>query len=320
MEKQRWYQSWFWYGFFRSNYITACWNWFLILSGKAAEAVLTLSVVYSCARLLPTLHTPTWLDNTVFIWQMIALDVGGLSLRKMANQALKDGDKNGATIARRVSNALIGIMIANVALSVLQTIAPIPMQVVSTVEGILLIARAIMAVLYAHVIHSLLGEHHYAEQGAPSIDVSQVVSSALAEFSAKQEERFIQITTEQQRLIEMIQPVSYETLVQQMNARIDETVKRETVKHSESVSLHETVKRETPAPVSRNTQQNTEKIVSLPPRKTDQRNTQDVIWSLLDEDETRGPRELGRLANVSPATAKRHRDAYLTRLPEQSAM
>lgn len=37
-----------------------------------------------------------------------------------------------------------------------------------------------------------------------------------------------------------------------------------------------------------------------------------IIYALLDKDATCGLRELARLANVSPATAKRHRDTYFS--------
>lgn len=169
----------FWYHFVRSNYITWVWNWFLMLSGKAAEAVLTASVIYSCARLLPTVHTPVSLDNTVFVLQMVALDIGGLSLRKMANQARKDNNEEGAVFSGRVSNWLIVIMIANVVLSVLQAVTPIPAQAVSVIEGILLIGRAVMAVLYAHVIHSLRSDEQ-GDQVTPTSDNSSQIDQQIA--------------------------------------------------------------------------------------------------------------------------------------------
>lgn len=87
------------HSFVQSNYITACWNWFLVLAGKAAEPVLTISVLYSCARLLPAVHIPVQIDNVVFVAQMVALDVGGLSLGKMAKAAQRAGNIPGATMA-----------------------------------------------------------------------------------------------------------------------------------------------------------------------------------------------------------------------------
>jgi len=201
--------------FAQSNYITAAWNWFMLLAGKAAEPVLTISVLYSCARLLPAVHIPVQIDNVVFVAQMVALDVGGLSLGKMAKAAQRANNLEGATLARRVSIALISIMIANVVLSVLQTIIPgMPGQLVAVVEAILLIARAIMAVLYAHVIHSLKRDHGNGEDGGSAVaglddwqmvgltaylmqTTQQEIAEAISEASANFNQLLTTITEEQ---------------------------------------------------------------------------------------------------------------------------
>lgn len=190
----------FTYHFKRSTWITALWNWFLMLASTAAEPVLTISVIYSCARLLPSIHTPVQLDNVIFICQMVALDIGGLGLRKLANQARKDRNVEGAKLAGRVSTALLTIMGINVALSVLESIAPLDPNFVKVVEGVLLIARATMAVLYAYVIHSLNGENH---QGEPNdIPHPQPIATdpAMSELQASVE----QLVGEQSRLRDML--------------------------------------------------------------------------------------------------------------------
>jgi hypothetical protein len=171
------------------------WNWFLMLAGKAAEPVLTISVIYSCARLLPGIHLPVQLDNTVFICQMIALDIGGLGLRKLANQARRDGNEVGAVLAGRVSTALLTIMGVNVALSVLESIAPLDPTFSKVVEGILLIARAVMAVLYAYVIHSLHGEqgndepHDAPFTPPPPLDIEALTEEITRRVQAENEAR-----------------------------------------------------------------------------------------------------------------------------------
>jgi hypothetical protein len=201
------------YSFKRSTWITSIWNWFLMLAGKAAEPVLTLSVIYSCARLLPAIHTPVQVDNLVFICQMIALDIGGLGLRKLANQAKKDNNPEGAQLAGRVSTALLTIMGINVALSVLSSVAPIDPTIEKVIEGILLIARSIMAVFYAYVIHNLNGESQ--SQGEPHNDlppqpglpnIEQMMDQKLDTWSA----RLMQDFQNQQRdmLASMPQPQS----------------------------------------------------------------------------------------------------------------
>jgi len=90
----------------QSDYITAAWDWFMILAGKAAEPVLVASVLYASVKLLPVVHfAPQW-DVVVFIAQFVALDVGGLSLNKLADRAKQRGDEAGATQAKRLSIAL----------------------------------------------------------------------------------------------------------------------------------------------------------------------------------------------------------------------
>ena len=63
----------------QSDYITAGWNWFLVLAGKADEPVLVASVLYASVKLLPIVHFVLQCDVVVFIAQFVALDVGGLS-------------------------------------------------------------------------------------------------------------------------------------------------------------------------------------------------------------------------------------------------
>ena len=195
------------YGFLRSTWITAFWNWFLMLAGKAAEPVLTISVIYSCARLLPGISLPVQLDNTVFICQMIALDIGGLGLRKLSNQASKDGNQQGAKLAGGVSTALLTIMGINVALSVLESVSQIDPAIIKVVEGILLIARAIMAVLYAFVIHSLNEDYGSEPHEDPRLqqDLQQTIERALAEQVTLFDQRLQAITAEQARILDVIQ-------------------------------------------------------------------------------------------------------------------
>jgi hypothetical protein len=68
----------------QSDYITVAWNCFLIMAGKAAEPVLVASVLYASVKLLPIVHFSAQCDVVVFIAQFVVLDVGGLSLNKLA--------------------------------------------------------------------------------------------------------------------------------------------------------------------------------------------------------------------------------------------
>ncbi|HET8842299.1 MAG TPA: hypothetical protein VFN35_12580 [Ktedonobacteraceae bacterium] len=305
------------YSFKRSIWITAGWNWFLMFAGKAAEPVLTISVIYSCARLLPSVHFPVQIDNVVFLCQMVALDIGGLGLRKLAQQARRDGNEEGATFAGRVSTWLITIMCINVALSILQSIAHLPAEFIAVVEGILLIVRAILAVLYSFVIHSLhssdQGEPH---DGHPQPDVQGLIDQALAE----QSQRFDRALTEQATQFDQ----TLDVRAAEHRAEIDRLTERFTKQIAEAVqSASERLNAqlnnlqnghfdEQPAqPVG-------PLLFSLPPVnqlvRRDGESLQSFIYRLLDQNQARGPRELGRLADCSPASAKTYRDLYFEQL------
>src|SRR5947199_8587037 len=90
MNQQRhWYndRELFLHGLVRSNYVTAITDWFMSFAGKWAELVLYGTVLYSCAELYPGVHLPDGLSLAVFLIQLGALDLGGLSLVKLAKQA-----------------------------------------------------------------------------------------------------------------------------------------------------------------------------------------------------------------------------------------
>lgn len=76
----------------QSTYIPISWTWFLILAAKAAERVLVASVLYASVKLLPLVHFPPQDDVVVFIAQFVALDIGGLSLNTLADQAKQEGN------------------------------------------------------------------------------------------------------------------------------------------------------------------------------------------------------------------------------------
>jgi predicted transcriptional regulator len=141
----------------QSTYITAAWNWFMILAGKAAEPVLVASVLYASVKLLPIVHFPPQFDVAVFIAQFVALDIGGLSLNKLADQAKQDGNDKGALHAKRLSIALVVIMLTGVIMAGVNQVVTLDSHVATVIDTILLIARAVMAVLYSRVIHSLRG-------------------------------------------------------------------------------------------------------------------------------------------------------------------
>jgi hypothetical protein len=192
------------YCFAQSTYITTGWNWFLTLAGKAAEPVLVASVLYASVKFLPIVHFPPQLDVVVFIAQFVALDIGGLSLNTLADQAKEDGNEQGAAWARRLSIALICILLAGVIMAGVDQVVHLDSQVATIVDTILLIARAILAVLYSRVIHSL-----HKDEPEPPIEtanletlVTEIVNAVMAE---------IVITVRQEMMVHVEQLLSQHT-------------------------------------------------------------------------------------------------------------
>ncbi len=166
----------------QSDYITSAWNWFMILAGKAAEPVLVMSVLYASVKLLPIVHFPPQYDVVVFIAQFIALDIGGLSLNKLADQAKKDGNDEGAKHARHLSIALVAIMLVGVVMAGMDQIVKLDGQIGTVIDTILLIARAVLAVLYSRVIHSLKKDDEPEPTGEEDSEelVTEKVNAAFA--------------------------------------------------------------------------------------------------------------------------------------------
>ncbi len=155
----------------QSDYITAIWNWFMILAGKAAEPVLVASVLYASVKLLPVVHLPSQYDVVVFIAQFIALDIGGLSLNKLADQAKKDGNDEGAKQAKDLSIALVAVMLVGVIMAGVDQVVKLDGTVATVIDTMLLIARAVLAVLYGRVIHSRKPWRRYGKRLRPSLNI-----------------------------------------------------------------------------------------------------------------------------------------------------
>lgn len=314
------------YGLAHSLYITAIWNWFLELIGRAAEAILVLSALYSSVKLLPMVHFPAGLDVVVFIAQFVALDVGGLSLGKLAKQAAEEGNQAGEKRARWMSNTLITVMIAGVAVVAVEQLFPIPARWQLGIDTVLLIARAILAVLYGPCIHSLRQEdilaHQQSSQATPSVsvvDVQQMVAEAVSTLQASFEQRLAEIVAEQRQMFENIQQaqsqqpvVDSQALLAEMMAQLEALVQQVVVSSVIEASQSETrkfVSRGKHAPSA------------LPPPRSARQHkvsqgsdVEATIVRLLDQDKSHTVRELARLADTSPVTAGRIRKGYFTRL------
>ncbi len=203
-QQRHWYndREMFFHGFVRSNYITSFTDWFMGLAGKATEIVLYATVLYSCAQLYPHVNLPAGLSLAVFLVQMGALDIGGLSLGKLAKQAREDGNQAGADQAATLSKWLIGIMLVGVVTVGLEHALPValPSWVMVSIDVLLVVARSICAVLYGRVVYSLK-----SESVAQSLPVMQEM------FSAELTERVERITAAaENKLAEMQQQFSGE--------------------------------------------------------------------------------------------------------------
>ena len=186
-----------------SLYITKSWNWFLELMGRAAEAVLVISVLYASVKLLPVVHMPAGLDVVIFIAQFVALDVGGLSLGKLAKQAQNEGNTEGASQASRMSKALITVMIVGVVVVAIEQLFPIPADWKLGIDTALLIARSILAVLYGHIIHTLRKEDLFTDEELLQPE-DAYHSWSLVGMAAHLQREYQQLASDQeQRLNEM---------------------------------------------------------------------------------------------------------------------
>jgi hypothetical protein len=134
---------------------------------------------------------------------MGALDIGGLSLAKLARQAREDGNGDSARQAETLSKWLIGIMLTGVVTVGVEHVVPLPEQAQIGVEIVLVVARSICSVLYGRVVHMLKGEVRQVQR-IPAVDVMQHLQ-AFAEQLQSIERHFTDV--HQQQLAETIQNI-----------------------------------------------------------------------------------------------------------------
>jgi hypothetical protein len=206
--------------FKESNYITDFWTWLLTLLSKSAELVLFGSILYSSYQLVPGVPpVPPAIDAFLFLVQQAALDIGGMGLLKLAKRA----GLSKASFPMRVGVTLVVLMIMNVVLaSVKHTMPMVPADVFVTIETLLLIARAVMAVLFGHAIHALREEYG---ESTITIHDANALQQRMEELSAELTGRFNQ---QGQRLTEEIAQVE-STMQQRLTvelATVQETAHR----------------------------------------------------------------------------------------------
>ncbi len=280
----------------------------MVLAGRAAEPVLVASVLYASVKLLPSVHFPPQLDVAVFIAQFVALDIGGLSLNKLAEQAKKDGNAEGAKYAKRLSVALVAVMLAGVIMAGVDQIVQLNGQVGTVIATILVITRAVMAVLYSRVIHGLRqdGEPLLLTQdrlkeliiGAVNVTLLAAVTNLRSEVTKQLTVTLSQHLDERLSELDTKQAETLKQLRDEQIALINETVAK----------VVEAVGRQATAPLSPKVRSITEaasrkQAASTAPQKIDH-----VVWPLLSTGMS--VREIAVKANTSPATVGRSRKRW----------
>ena len=228
--QRRWYndKEIFLHGLVRSNYVTAITDWFMGFAGKWAELILYGTVLYSCAELYPGVHLPAGLSLTVFLVQLGALDIGGLSLAKLAKQAREDGNEAGAAGAERLSKWLIGIMLVGVVTVGLEHALPIaiPAWIITSINVLLVVARSICAVLYGRVVHDLKQE---TEQTMLPVSDLQATVTLFTEHLSEIERRMSEHVAEKLQSLEQSLTERIEHLPTEQPAIVDLSPVNETL-------------------------------------------------------------------------------------------
>ena len=323
--------------FTQSNYITDFWNWFMTLMSKAAEMVLFGTVLYSGYQLLPGVaHVPAPIDAAVFVVQQGALDIGGMGLLKLAKRA--DLPKDSFPV--RLGISLVVLMILNVALaSIKHTLPMLPDGVFVGVETLLLIARAVVAVLFGHAIHALREEYGESTITVKEAqELQQAIEGLVSELVRVQQD--CQRHIEQQvHLLTARQLTALATVRQELETTLANrlspqrlmgslTPHLETLVHERlTVSLAEmrrsatpVVSPETPETVSGSREARPLRLLTpctgshreaSPEHETSGNATHQArIYGLLDEDRHRKPAELQRLTGIPKATVYRLVERY----------
>src|SRR5579885_378260 len=311
-----------------STWITATWNWFLELAGRAAEAILVLSVLYASVKLLPVVRMPAWLDVIVFVAQFVALDVGGLSLSKLAKQAQAEGNEDGAKLAGRMSKALITIMIAGVVVVAIEQLFSIPGDWKLGIDTVLLIARSILAVLYGHTIHSLRHDDLFDLHVTTAPDLQEHLSQAIANLQTKIEQRLATIAGEIDQVRQSVPVLEYEArfeavarnLEANFEARLEAAMRQKTVV-SEARQIEAAKAERKPReakPEATGHGHDASNIVTLRQPGAGTTDKRSLVYSLLAAGDQRSSYQLAPLIGCSAATIQRYMRDWKTARAEAS--
>jgi hypothetical protein len=293
--------------FTQSDCITDFWNWLMTLMSKAAELVLFGSVLYSGYQLLPNItHAPVEVDAIIFFIQQAVLDIGGMGLLKLAKRAGLPKD----SFPMRVGVILVVLMILNVVLASLkQTVPMITPGAFIDIETILLIARAIMAVLFGYAIHALREEY-----GESTITIKD--AGALREGIEELSSELVRVQQDVQQRIEQ----EVQTTIASLTGHI-ETLLQERINVSLAAMRH-TSAPQVSSETGENVSPETSHIRLLTPHTAARHSVRPAsetagegtnlsrIYVLLNEERSRKPADIQRLTGIPKATVYRLVERY----------
>jgi hypothetical protein len=302
--------------FTQSNYITDFWNWLMTLMSKAAELVLFGSVLYSGYQLLPNItHAPAQVDAIIFVIQQAALDIGGMGLLKLAKRAGLPKD----SFPMRVGVILVVLMILNVVLASLkQTLPLIPPGVFIGIETSLLIARAIMAVLFGYAIHAVREEY-----GESTITIKD--AGAL-------QQHLVELSSELSRVQENVQQrlsselATVRDSLHQYEAHLEACMRQPILPSSASTEAPEAQRtrrseapkapREAKRPASPSSTQASTNVLTLQQRHPVPTEKRAAVYALLETDQRLSSYEIAAQTGYPPSTIQRYMKDWKARQAE----
>lgn len=179
----------------RSEVISDAWQVFLAYSGRSAEIVLFICMAVSLIQMIPTIFLPAAFTGTMFMVNMITLDVAGFGLNSLAKAVGRAGDKETAKKAGTVGTLLIIIMVISMFSGGLNQLFGVKFPVVKEYTGylddVLLLIRVVMTVLYGKIMHALRDSQQYMQvqvedaQAALQEEIARLQASLQSESDAK---------------------------------------------------------------------------------------------------------------------------------------
>jgi hypothetical protein len=140
--------------------VSDLWDVFQAWAGHFTHWILFFCMIENIISMLPDMAIAAWVTNTVLGVQVIALDIGGLSLATLAKYAKEQGHKEEAKQAGRTSKFLIVMMMVTLVLVGAGVIYPIVKPYTDDAEKVLILVRILMTVWYGHILHALRSVGH----------------------------------------------------------------------------------------------------------------------------------------------------------------